>query len=84
MGCREYQMRMLAINSAGLYKEFPNPPGDLGERELDGRMMGIEHKEKSQIRSLLPDSGSLSPAVEKHLDALGIAVMPLLGVHFGT
>jgi len=30
MGCREFQMRMLAINRAGRYKEFPNPPGDLG------------------------------------------------------
>ena len=84
MGCPEFQMRMLAIDVASLYKKFPNPSGDFGERELDGRMMGVEHKEKRQIRSLLPNAGRLSPPVEQHLNALGIAVMPLLGLHFGT
>lgn len=49
MGCSEFQMRMLAIEFASLYKKFPNPSGDFRERELDGCMMGIEHKEESQI-----------------------------------
>ena len=50
----------------------------------DRRMVSIEHKEKSKIRSLLPDAGRLSPPVEQHLNTLGIAVIPLLGFHFGT
>ena len=62
MGRGELQVGVLAIDVAGLYKKFPNPSGYFGERELDGRMMGIEHKEKSQIRSLLPDACRLSVA----------------------
>jgi hypothetical protein len=78
MGLGELEMGVLAIDIAAFYEKLPNLRREFRERKFDRLVVSIEHEEKTEIRALLSDARGLRPPIQQHLNALGIAVMPLI------